>query len=654
MKKSVVFLFFTIIGVVYLHNLTRDVYSGDIGDLVTAAYVFGVAHPPGYPLFSLIGYFFSHLPIPLPVVSRVGLISVFSSLAGLIIYYKFASKVTKSLFLSLLSTSILAFSYLFWLTAEIPEGLGLNNFFVIVILYLAIRFYEKKKARDLYLLALFIGLSMTHQLFIVTLFPAVLVLIVKHFKFIFSKKRFLFTGLFFILGLAVYLYVPIAASRNPPINWDNAVNLRNFIHLILRRDYGGITYTTRNVSIPIRMINVIHYLKTIVAVFSYQLLLVAFLGSLKLFRVDKRLSATILLAFLLTGTVTIFFTAGSLFSATAWGVAERYYSVSSVVLMFAVPYGFLLIKDSLNSIFSQPFYSYVILSYFLIIPFLLFKYNFPKTNLSNTKIGNSLGRNVFASLPKNAVLFVSGDNITFSVWYVYYVLKERQDIDIINPAGAGSNIYLDNELNNYYAKNPKAELKNIITNTIDVIRKNRRIFTTKDITFMSKGTVLIPKGLVSEVIKSQDIPKEEEYLTEVEKIWKKVNIQRRETLALSEQNFIASEMPFIYSRGLVQIGDYLMSQYHDPMKAKDYYRKAILIDETNSLAYAGLAISLYQGDKDCNPAIKNIKRAISIYPIAKQYYSQQYYIFKNCQVNKKKLGDLRQEYRLFFGEEIEK
>jgi len=77
-----IFLFFSFIGIIYFHNLTRDIYGGDIGDLVTSAYVFGVAHPPGYPLFSLIGYIFSHLPIALPVVSKVGLISVFSSLAA--------------------------------------------------------------------------------------------------------------------------------------------------------------------------------------------------------------------------------------------------------------------------------------------------------------------------------------------------------------------------------------------------------------------------------------------------------------------------------------------------------------------------------------------------------------------------------------------
>ncbi len=188
-KKLIVLIFFITIGLVYLHNLTRDIYSGDIGDLVTAGYTFGVAHPPGYPLFGLLGYIFSHLPFPIPVVSRIGLISVLSSLIGLIIYFKFAEKVSRSLFISLLSTSLLAFSYLFWLTAELPEGLALNNFFAIIIIYLAFLFFETKKDRFLYWLSFFIGLSLTHQLQIITLFPAIGMLLAFNWKSILLQRK---------------------------------------------------------------------------------------------------------------------------------------------------------------------------------------------------------------------------------------------------------------------------------------------------------------------------------------------------------------------------------------------------------------------------------------------------------------------------------
>lgn len=654
LKKIIVILFFLSTAILYLHNLTRDIYSGDIGDLVTSAYVFGVAHPPGYPLFSLLGYILSHLPLPLPVVSKVGLISVIASFGGLIIFYKFARKITNSVFLSLLSTSILAFSYLFWLSAEIPEGLALNNFFAIVILYLSIRFYEMKKISYLYISAFFIGLSLTNQLHIVTLLPAVFILIVKHLKYIAGKRRYIMVLVSVCLGLLIYLYVPIAASRNPPINWDNASNLKNFIHLILRKDYGGVTKGATNVPIQIRLINVADYLKTVIAVFSYQILFLAFLGFIKIFKDNKRLALSILLAFLFSGVFSVFYIVNPVSTATAWGIFERYYTLSTVVLMFTVPYGFVFIKNILDTKFSKPVFSYMIISYFLIIPILLIKYNFPKTDLSETKIGNTLARNIFASLPRNSVLFVSGDNTTFSVWYLYYVLKERQDVDIINPPGVGNNIYLDKEINDFYKKNPQTDLKDVIAHTFDVIGKKRRMFTTYQIVPMPKGTILLPEGLVMEILKSQNIPEKDEYIREFETKWKKIDIKRRSKLSLSEQNFIAPEMPFIYSMGLVRVGDFLNSYYNDPAEAQSYYRRALWIDETNSQAYSGLAISLFKAYKDCDQSLKNIKQAIEIYPIWKDYYIQQYYFAKNCNTGIQKLSQLKKEFKSLFGQNIEK
>ena len=653
-KKITVFIFFLSIGSIYLHNLTRDIYSGDIGDLVTAAYVGGVAHPPGYPLFSLLGFILSHLPLPLPVVSRVGLISVFSSLIGLVIYYKFAFKVTKSVFLSLLSTSILAFSYLFWLTAEVPEGLGLNNFFAIVILYLSLKFYESKKTKYLYLLALFAGLSMTNQLNIITLFPAVIILILTHRKYIFSNKRFLFALLFFLLGYSIYIYVPIAASRNPPINWDNATNLKNFLRLILRADYGGLAPKKAfTVPFEVRIINVIDYLKTIVLIFSYQVLFLALLGLVQLFKKNKTILLALCLAFLFSGILSIFYTAATISVAAAWGILERYYTLSTVVLMFVVPYGFVLIRDFLNSKFSKPIYSYLLIGYFLIIPILLLKYNFPKTDLSKTKIGNNLARNVFSQVPKNSVLFVTGDNTTFSIWYLYYVLKERQDIDIINPPGVGNNLYLDKEINDFYKKHPDTQLKDVIAKTFDVIRKKRRMFTTYEINPMPKGTILIPKGLVFEIINTEDFPNEEDYLASMEKNWSKVKVQRRETLALAEQNFIASEIPFIYSMGLVRVGNFLNDRYNKPKKAEYYYRRALWIDDSNPQAYSGLALSQFKGYADCSQSIENMKKAITLYPIWKMYYLRLYTLYDKCGVDIKIRQKFKAEYKNLFREEID-
>src|SRR6185436_1365976 len=64
--------------VVYLLTCARDVTGEDCGELVTAARVLGVAHPPGYPVWCLLGHLFSWIPIG-TVAFRVALLSVFAA-----------------------------------------------------------------------------------------------------------------------------------------------------------------------------------------------------------------------------------------------------------------------------------------------------------------------------------------------------------------------------------------------------------------------------------------------------------------------------------------------------------------------------------------------------------------------------------------------
>ena len=52
--------------------------SADSGELVTAAYYLGVAHPTGYPAYVLLGWLFSHLPFG-SIALRVNLLSAISA-----------------------------------------------------------------------------------------------------------------------------------------------------------------------------------------------------------------------------------------------------------------------------------------------------------------------------------------------------------------------------------------------------------------------------------------------------------------------------------------------------------------------------------------------------------------------------------------------
>ena len=133
-----IILFFGILAL-YIHNLPRSIFPGDSGLLVSASYVGGIPHPPGYPLFTLLGFLITRLSFVghLSPAFLVGVLSaIFSSLACLL-YFRLALHFSKSLLISFISTLILSSIYLFWLMGETPEVFALNNFFILLLLYLA-------------------------------------------------------------------------------------------------------------------------------------------------------------------------------------------------------------------------------------------------------------------------------------------------------------------------------------------------------------------------------------------------------------------------------------------------------------------------------------------------------------------------------------
>src|SRR5438874_2581174 len=62
--------------VIYLFTVSPTVNFIDSGELITALHEPGIVHPPGYPLYTLLGYVASHFPVG-EVAWRVNLFSAF-------------------------------------------------------------------------------------------------------------------------------------------------------------------------------------------------------------------------------------------------------------------------------------------------------------------------------------------------------------------------------------------------------------------------------------------------------------------------------------------------------------------------------------------------------------------------------------------------
>ena len=111
---------------------TNTLFGGDAGDLVTAAYVRGVAHPPGYPLYTFLAYLLTKLPFS-TVAGRVTFLSTIPAIITLPLVFASMFLLIKREIVSLIATFSFGFSYLFILLAIIPEVFALHLLFVSLV-----------------------------------------------------------------------------------------------------------------------------------------------------------------------------------------------------------------------------------------------------------------------------------------------------------------------------------------------------------------------------------------------------------------------------------------------------------------------------------------------------------------------------------------
>lgn len=182
----------------------------------------GIAHPTGYPLYTLLGKLFTFIPVG-NIAYRVNLMSAVFAAAAIALVYLLIMQMAPARKHSanrpliwptragaMFGTMLLATGVVFWQQATIAEVYALNAFFVAALLLLVIRLAAKENSRAVYWIALLAGLSLTHHRTMVLLLPAVAIyLYLMYGQRLFTPKTLSAGALFFLLPLLLYLYLPL-------------------------------------------------------------------------------------------------------------------------------------------------------------------------------------------------------------------------------------------------------------------------------------------------------------------------------------------------------------------------------------------------------------------------------------------------------------
>lgn len=224
----------------YVAATAAGPYWLDSSEFAAQAFGLGISHPPGHPLYGLLGKLFALLPVG-PVAFRVGLLSAACGAlgAGLIflvaleLWDRVAGDELPAAVPALVAAAAalaVALGYSYAFQAVRPEVYALHALVALLVLYAVLRHDATGDRRWLYLAALggALGLGNHHLLMLTVLVPALLVVVVRRPAPGWRRAALRVVG-FVALGLVVWAYLPLRAARDPLVNWGDPRTPARFV-----------------------------------------------------------------------------------------------------------------------------------------------------------------------------------------------------------------------------------------------------------------------------------------------------------------------------------------------------------------------------------------------------------------------------------------
>jgi hypothetical protein len=245
------------VAVLYLLTAAPGVQYTDSGELAAACTTFGVAHPTGYPLFTLLGHVWTLLPWSSPI-SGLNILAALLVASGVALTYLVArvlvarvapTRDVRAHDLVAAGTALLVgCSATVWAQATSIEVYALNFVLLAGTLYATLRSIESDNHHRWTMLAgLMFGLMLTNHVSSVTLAPGFVLLWLSGSQprsaRLRSWKHLVFPA---VAALALYAILPLRSAQEPPINWGMVHrDMHAFLYHVKGKQFGVWLYESK-------------------------------------------------------------------------------------------------------------------------------------------------------------------------------------------------------------------------------------------------------------------------------------------------------------------------------------------------------------------------------------------------------------------------
>ncbi|HKA24767.1 MAG TPA: DUF2723 domain-containing protein [Candidatus Eisenbacteria bacterium] len=433
----------------------------DSGEFIATSHVLGIPHPPGTPLYVLIGRLFSLLPFA-TVAYRVNWLSSLAAALAVLFTFLLAVRLLRRAHVEesvawaggAAAALFAAFSNTFWANAIEAEVYALSSLVQVVILYLGMRWWEGLERGEgdnrllaaWYLCFLCVGVHLGTFLVLPSL--VLLVLLVQP-RSLFAPRNLLWALGLAALGLSVHLYLMIRAHADPPVNEGDPETWAALRSLVLREQYGPRPLLPRLSPWSYQLGMYVGYLKdqfvlsSKLGVLGVALPLVLGTGGAVVHAVRERKSFFLLaLAFLLTSLGLVVY-----LNLTSHEEPERDYFFVTSFQIFAVWIGMGLAFAIVWARrrwpgLSKPVASLASCAAIVALSLFPLGHSWYTHDRRGFFMARDYAWNTLVSLEPKALLFTHGDNDTFPLWYLQQVEGVRQDVRVINLFLANADWYV--------------------------------------------------------------------------------------------------------------------------------------------------------------------------------------------------------------------
>lgn len=492
-KYSIFFFPGLISFAVYSLTLAPTVTGEDSGEFIAACHSLGISHPPGYPLYTLLGKAFSLL-IPVGNIAfRVNLLSaVFASLTvGLLAVCLNARLQNKAI--AITCSLIFAFSKVFWSQSVISEVYTLNAFLFLTGLFL-IEQWTKEKANNYLIAFIFVfSLAMTNHYITILSLPVFFLYLLGKDKDLFHKKEvYLCAPLVIILALSVYLVLPVRAAKDPGMNWGDPDDFYSFLYHVQRLQYKDLEFSQK-VTVGDKLSFSGHYLGQL----AEQFLLAVLFSIPGLYVLWRRNLSTLALTLLL-------FFMNSFFLILLLKFEFNRDNILRVIVYYIPAYLIVIlwVADGMKFVYNR--IKQTIPTTLLIIGLVLLPLSQVVAFWDDNDFGDyfltlDYVTNLWKAIEQDSVFFPSGDYQTFPMIYSQVVEEMRCDVVIGDKYGKLENTVADvyfralgpERQNGLKAEEIQREL--ILKTTIPIY------YTTKKEVFAGQKVAMEPCGLLYRV-----------------------------------------------------------------------------------------------------------------------------------------------------------